>query len=51
MNWDVPEHREKILRYEFPADGQLALDEIHKNRSWRELLKELTTAGETNFRF
>ena len=41
LNWDVPEHRERILREEFPAAGRLALDEIHKNRGWRSLLKGL----------
>ncbi|HMV41904.1 MAG TPA: AAA family ATPase [Leptospiraceae bacterium] len=43
LNWDIPEHRDKILQREFPPiKNILILDEIHKNRSWRELLKSLT---------
>ena len=39
QNWDVPEHRERILRGELPSGPLLVLDEIHKWRSWRRLLK------------
>jgi hypothetical protein len=43
LNWDIPEHREKILLREFPpAKNILILDEIHKNRDWRSFLKSLT---------
>ena len=43
LNWDIPEHREKILLREFPpAKNILILDEIHKNRDWRSYLKSLT---------
>jgi uncharacterized protein len=41
LNWDVPDDRERILRSEFPANGRLVLDEIHKNPSWRDVLKGL----------
>jgi hypothetical protein len=39
MNWDVPEHRERILRGDFPASRLWVFDEIHKYRKWRNLLK------------
>lgn len=41
LNWDVPEHREKILRRELPDSPLWAFDEIHKYRSWRNYLKGL----------
>lgn len=40
-NWDVPEHREQVLHQELPAGDLLILDEIHKFRRWRNLLKGL----------
>jgi predicted AAA+ superfamily ATPase len=46
LNWDVPEHRETILRRELPAAGGLVLDEIHKYRSWRNYLKGLVDEPE-----
>lgn len=40
LNWDVPEDREKILKKTWPKPNPvLVLDEIHKNRSWRAILK------------
>ena len=30
VNWDVPEHRERILRRELPAAPLWVFDEIHK---------------------
>jgi predicted AAA+ superfamily ATPase len=39
MNWDIPEHREQILRGEVPNGSMLVLDEIHKYREWRQYLK------------
>ncbi len=39
LNWDIPEHREQILKQEFPPTPILILDEIHKYRSWRNYLK------------
>lgn len=42
LNWDVPEDRERILRYRFPEKGGLlVLDEVHKYSRWRNLLKGL----------
>jgi hypothetical protein len=39
LNWDVPEHRERILRRELPPAPLLVFDEFHKYRSWRNYLK------------
>ncbi len=39
LNWDIAEHRERILKREFPPVNILAFDEIHKYRSWRNYLK------------
>lgn len=41
LNWDVAEHREKILTRELPPVDLLVFDEIHKFRSWRNYLKGL----------
>src|SRR5437867_13294943 len=41
LNWDVAEHRERILRRELPAAGLWIFDEIHKYRPWRNYLKGL----------
>ena len=41
LGWDIPEHREAILRRELPAVPMLAFDELHKYRSWRAHLKGL----------
>lgn len=41
LNWDVDEHREKILKRELPPAGLLVFDEIHKYRPWRNYLKGL----------
>lgn len=41
MNWDIPLDRERILLREFPTARLWAFDEIHKYRSWRNLLKGL----------
>jgi uncharacterized protein len=41
LNWDIPEDRQRILRREFPNSPLWILDEIHKYRSWRGLLKGL----------
>jgi uncharacterized protein len=41
LNWDVVEHREHILKRELPPTRLWVLDEIHKYRSWRNLLKGL----------
>ncbi len=41
LSWDVPEHREAILRRELPASARLVFDEFHKYRMWRNYLKGL----------
>jgi predicted AAA+ superfamily ATPase len=41
LSWDMAEHRDRILRREMPASRLWVLDEIHKYRSWRGLLKGL----------
>lgn len=41
LNWDVPADRERILGREFPVSDLWVLDEIHKYRTWRALLKGL----------
>ena len=44
LNWDVPEHRERILRRELPPTALWVFDEIHKYRRWRGFLKGLFDA-------
>ena len=39
LNWDIPEHRERILKRELPVDKFWVFDEIHKYRGWRNFLK------------
>lgn len=39
LNWDVPEHRELILKRELPSNPLWVFDEIHKYRLWRNFLK------------
>ena len=39
LNWDVAEHRERILRRELPPSRLWVFDEIHRYRSWRAFLK------------
>ena len=41
LNWDVPEHRERILKEELPSTRMWVFDEIHKYRRWRSFLKGL----------
>src|SRR5688500_17687497 len=41
LSWDVAEHRERILKRELRASRLWIFDEIHKYRSWRNLLKGL----------
>jgi predicted AAA+ superfamily ATPase len=41
LNWDVAEHRERILRRELPATKLWVFDELHKYRTWRNFLKGL----------
>jgi len=39
LNWDIPAHREAILKREFPLTDLWCFDEIHKFKSWRDYLK------------
>jgi hypothetical protein len=39
LNWDVAEHRERILRRELPPSRLWVFDEVHKYRRWRNYLK------------
>ena len=39
LNWDVAEHRERILRRELPSSRLWVFDEMHKYRNWRNYLK------------
>jgi predicted AAA+ superfamily ATPase len=41
LSWDVPEHRERILKRELPDAATWAFDELHKYRLWRGFLKGL----------
>ena len=41
LSWDVAEQRESILKRELPNSRLWVFDEIHKYRSWRNLLKGL----------
>jgi len=41
LNWDIPEHRERILRRQLPVSSLWVFDEIHKYRLWRNYLKGL----------
>ena len=39
LNWDIPDHREKILSREYPPSPMIVFDEIHKYKNWRNYLK------------
>jgi hypothetical protein len=41
LNWDVAEHRERLLRGELPSSRLWVFDELHKYRRWRNYLKGL----------
>jgi len=41
LNWDISEHRERILKRELPPSDLWIFDEIHKYRLWRNYLKGL----------
>ncbi|MPZ21729.1 MAG: AAA family ATPase [Luteitalea sp.] len=41
LNWDVAEHRERLLTRELPPTPLWIFDEIHKYRRWRNFLKGL----------
>lgn len=44
LNWDVAEHRERILKRELPPSPLWVFDEIHKYRLWRNYLKGIFDA-------
>lgn len=44
LNWDVAEHRERILRRELSTASLWIFEEIHKYRAWRGFLKGLFDA-------
>ena len=42
LNWDIPDHRKKILKNEIPIKNKtIIFDEIHKYKNWRALMKGL----------
>jgi predicted AAA+ superfamily ATPase len=41
LNWDYPKDREHILKLNLPSTDIWILDEIHKYKNWRNLLKGL----------
>ncbi len=51
LNWDVAEHRERILRRQLPSGSLWIFDEIHKYRAWRGYLKGLFDNRRASQRF
>lgn len=48
LNWDFSEHREQIIRENFPSGkGMIVLDEIHKFSRWRQVVKGLYDVRKT----
>ncbi len=41
LNWDIPEHRDQILRSQLPDSRFWVFDELHKYDRWRDFLKAL----------
>lgn len=41
LSWDIPDHRDAILRGRLPDTPMLVFDELHKFRGWRGFLKGL----------
>ncbi len=39
LNWDIPKHRESILKRQLPLTYLWCFDEIHKYTSWRDYIK------------
>lgn len=40
LNWDLADHRKKIMNAEWPRDQKLIVfDEVHKFKNWRNLVK------------
>jgi len=51
LNWDLSAHRDRILKEELPVEGLLVLDEVHKYRRWRGLLKGWFDAHRDDLQF
>ncbi|MBI1884507.1 MAG: ATP-binding protein [Chlamydiae bacterium] len=52
LNWDVPTVKRSLLKGELPADQKLiVLDEIHKYRGWRNLVKGFYDQHKSTKRF
>ena len=42
LNWDIPTHKEKIIKHQFPLKSKIiVLDEVHKFVYWRNRMKAL----------
>ena len=39
LSWDLPDHRDAILRGRLPNAPMLVFDELHRFRGWRGFLK------------
>lgn len=39
LNWDIPQHRESIMKHEIPTENMVVFDELHKYKQWRQYLK------------
>lgn len=50
LNWDFGEHRQTILKMEFPKQPLIVLDELHKYRQWRNFLKGLYDVRKGEFK-
>ena len=52
LNWDIPDHRKKILINEIPLRHKIIIfDEIHKYAKWRTFMKGLYDAHHSNCSF
>lgn len=49
LNWDIPEHRKKILLRQLPTTKFLCFDEIHKYKDWRDYLKGIYDQFHTRY--
>ena len=47
LSWDVPDHRDAILRGRLPAAPLLVFDELHKFHGWRGFLKGIHDRGDS----
>lgn len=47
LNWDDDEARTRVLTREFPHDGLVVFDELHKYSRWRNFLKGLYDAHQS----